>query len=85
GRALVEFTPETGRTHQLRVHAASAMGIAILGDPVYGKGQGPMMLHASQLIVPREGKDPITANAALPSRFIRLGFGQPGSGSIDGL
>ncbi len=37
GRALVEFRPETGRTHQIRVHAASGIGIALLGDPVYGE------------------------------------------------
>lgn len=42
GRALVEFTPETGRTHQIRVHAASGLGIPIVGDPVYGQGaDGP--------------------------------------------
>jgi tRNA pseudouridine32 synthase/23S rRNA pseudouridine746 synthase len=44
-RALVAFMPETGRTHQVRVHAA-ILGGAILGDPVYGSGQGPMQLHA---------------------------------------
>lgn len=34
----VEFTPITGRTHQLRVHAADArgLGIPILGDHLYG-------------------------------------------------
>jgi tRNA pseudouridine32 synthase/23S rRNA pseudouridine746 synthase len=49
GRCLVEFKPETGRTHQLRVHAASGLGIPIAGDPVYGTGRGPMLLHASKL------------------------------------
>jgi len=33
--ALVELHPETGRTHQLRVHLAS-MGHPIVGDPLYG-------------------------------------------------
>jgi tRNA pseudouridine32 synthase/23S rRNA pseudouridine746 synthase len=44
---LVEFRPETGRTHQLRVHA-TCMGSAIMGDPVYGRAAaGPgMRLHA---------------------------------------
>ncbi|MEH1847469.1 MAG: pseudouridine synthase [Nostoc sp.] len=34
----VEFTPLTGRTHQLRVHAADVrgLGVAILGDQLYG-------------------------------------------------
>ena len=48
GRALVEFRPVTGRTHQLRVHSASGIGIPLLGDPVYGDGKGAWrtMLHA---------------------------------------
>jgi len=75
GRALILFAPETGRTHQLRVHAASGLGLPIVGDPVYGSrgGQG-MMLHAWTLKVPREGKPPIAAVAPLPARFAALGF-----------
>lgn len=74
GRALVEFRPETGRTHQLRVHAASGIGIPISGDPVYGDGQGPMLLHASRLYVPRGSKKPIDAEAPLPATFATAGF-----------
>ena len=54
GRTLVELQPLTGRTHQLRVHAREGLGAAIVGDPVYGRGGGAMMLHASRLVVPRE-------------------------------
>ena len=76
GRALVEFRPVTGRTHQLRVHAASGIGIPLLGDPVYGDGKGAWrtMLHAVALEVAREGKTPIAATAPLPAEFAALGF-----------
>ena len=37
GRALVLFRPRTGRTHQIRVHAAHGLGAPIAGDPVYGR------------------------------------------------
>jgi tRNA pseudouridine32 synthase/23S rRNA pseudouridine746 synthase len=75
GRAVVVFSPETGRTHQLRVHAASGIGIPISGDPVYGAGRGPMLLHALSLRLEREGKNPIEAKAPLPPTFVSAGFG----------
>jgi tRNA pseudouridine32 synthase / 23S rRNA pseudouridine746 synthase len=76
---LVEFTPETGRTHQIRVHAASGLGHALLGDPVYGRALpgGRTMLHAAALHVPREGKPPIVASAPMPADFAALGFSVP--------
>ena len=53
GRTRIEFTPVTGRTHQLRVHAAHelGMGIPIVGDRLYGNGYegDQMLLHASYL------------------------------------
>lgn len=75
GRALGRFMPETGRTHQIRVHAASGLGVPILGDPVYGRGAGPTLLHALSLRLEREGKAAIEATAPLPAAFVALGFG----------
>ena len=70
GRTLVGFAPETGRTHQIRVHAASGLGVPIVGDPVYGPVRGgsgePMLLHAAQLTIPRDKKPTIVAGAPLP-------------------
>jgi tRNA pseudouridine32 synthase/23S rRNA pseudouridine746 synthase len=77
GRTLVEFKPETGRTHQLRVHAAEGLGVPIAGDPVYGRGGPTMMLHAAFLSLPRVGKPPAEAEAALPPKFAHLGFVLP--------
>jgi tRNA pseudouridine32 synthase / 23S rRNA pseudouridine746 synthase len=69
GRTLVEFKPLTGRTHQIRVHAREAFGNGIVGDRVYGVPGGPMLLHASRLVVPRDGKKTIDATAPLPEYF----------------
>lgn len=82
GRTLVEFRPETGRTHQIRVHALAGLGHALLGDPVYGDGRGAprTMLHALALTVHREGKPPIEARAPLPADFAALGFSDHASG-----
>lgn len=55
GRSRIAFYPHTGRTHQLRVHAASdsGLGMPIAGDPLYGlRGNGRnarMTLHAQKI------------------------------------
>ena len=48
GHALLELKPITGRTHQLRVHCAHPQGLnnPIVGDRLYGKSGGRLMLHA---------------------------------------
>src|SRR5256885_429430 len=69
GSTLVEFRPVTGRTHQIRVHAREAFGRGIVGDRVYGIPGGPMLLHASRLVVPRQGKPAIDVAAPFPACF----------------
>ena len=51
GRTAVNFFPETGRTHQLRVHAAHQSGLnsPIVGDNLYGKPAERLMLHAAEI------------------------------------
>ena len=69
GSTLVEFRPLTGRTHQIRAHAREAFGRGIAGDRVYGVPGGPMLLHASRLVVPRDRKPSIDVTAPLPDPF----------------
>jgi tRNA pseudouridine32 synthase / 23S rRNA pseudouridine746 synthase len=69
GSTLVEFRPLTGRTHQIRAHAREAFGCGIVGDRVYGIPGGPMLLHASRLVIPRDGKPAIDVTAPLPDYF----------------
>jgi tRNA pseudouridine32 synthase/23S rRNA pseudouridine746 synthase len=69
GATLVLFQPLTGRTHQIRAHAREAFGRGIVGDSVYGMPGGPMLLHASRLVVPRDGKPAIDVTAPLPDTF----------------
>ena len=52
GEMDVRFTPHTGRTHQLRVHAASPLGLGrpIKGDALYGDAsKNRLQLHAESL------------------------------------
>lgn len=53
GQTLIEFTPLTGRTHQLRLHAAHPLGLGapIAGDRLYGSGKegDRLCLHAFRL------------------------------------
>ena len=79
---LVEASPKTGRTHQIRVHAAS-LGHAIVGDDRYGsdeinklfknKGYKRMFLHAETLKFNHPVTDEkMTISAPLPLQLINL-------------
>lgn len=55
GNTLVEFRPLTGRTHQLRLHAASPFGLdhPIVGDELYGAAKADRLhLHAAAICLP---------------------------------
>lgn len=71
---LVECFPETGRTHQLRVHLA-AIGLPVLGDALYGPeppGAGRAMLHAAELALAHPiDRRPMSWSAPDPRDFSR--------------
>jgi tRNA pseudouridine32 synthase/23S rRNA pseudouridine746 synthase len=51
GKYLMDFYPLTGRTHQIRVHAAHPDGLnaPIVGDRLYGTAGERLMLHAAEI------------------------------------
>ncbi|MBY0279555.1 RluA family pseudouridine synthase [Candidatus Binatia bacterium] len=86
--ALLDVAPETGRTHQIRVHLAS-IGHAIVGDRTYGSGRAPstandaaraaieefprQALHAASLTLRHpQGGEEMTFTAALARDMQRL-------------
>ncbi len=74
GRSWIAFRPRTGRTHQLRVHAAT-MGWPIVGDGFYAEGaarEGPLLLHARSLTLPLDSAAPIRAEAPPPPHLARV-------------
>ena len=81
GLSWIEFTPLTGRTHQIRVHAAH-IGLPLLGDAIYGaepSGGARLHLHARAVSVPmRESQPPVFATASPPAHmsatFAALGW-----------
>jgi len=87
---LLAMSPLTGRTHQLRVHAAS-IGTPILGDERYGiehsQAEGfpdKLHLHARALTLPHPAGGTLSLEADLPKHmretFGRLGFDATAAG-----
>jgi len=69
--SLIELKPQTGRTHQLRIHLAH-IGAPILGDPVYNPKSPKadrMYLHASILEITVPSGERLTFTANLPEEF----------------
>lgn len=86
--AWLEMKPHTGRTHQLRVHAAEALGCPILGDGKYGGTAAhldglpnQLHLHARALRLPHPAGGMLEVAAPLPPHmkesFAFLGFEVP--------
>lgn len=74
--AFLELKPETGRTHQLRIHM-TFLGCPITGDRIYGKRRSSLktdrhLLHASQLTLRISEEDqPRSFEASLPDDFLQ--------------
>jgi 23S rRNA pseudouridine955/2504/2580 synthase len=86
--AWLELRPLTGRTHQLRVHCAEALGCPVLGDGKYGGAAAHMEelpnrlhLHARALRLPHPDGGTLEVSAPLPPHmresFKFLGFEVP--------
>ena len=70
GYTLIEALPQTGRTHQIRVHLAF-MGFPVVGDAIYGKkknslGLARQFLHAWKLALTLPNGRPANFTAPLP-------------------
>lgn len=72
--AVVDLYPQTGRTHQLRVHM-SHIGHPIVGDPIYSGKKATKLpihrtaLHAEQIVLVPPGAKEVTVIAPLPDDF----------------
>ena len=77
--SLLEITPHTGRTHQIRVHLAS-IGHAVVGDVLYDQARPAprLMLHASELSITQPTTNqPMTFHAPPPAIFQRINHNLP--------
>jgi 23S rRNA pseudouridine955/2504/2580 synthase len=76
--AWLALLPLTGRTHQLRVHCAEALGTPIVGDHKYGGDRADlpgqeigrqMHLHARTLVLPHPAGGTLAITAPLPEHM----------------
>lgn len=73
GWTLIEALPETGRTHQIRVHAQHA-GIPIVGDPFYSDGQGLFLSSIKRKYKPKRDQPerPLLGRLALHAQSLTV-------------
>lgn len=72
--SLVNLYPNTGRTHQLRIHLSS-IGHAIVGDKIYGSNfkNNKLLLHASSLQFQHpKTKKSLTIETEFPHKFVKF-------------
>ncbi|XOV68269.1 MAG: RluA family pseudouridine synthase [Fluviicola sp.] len=70
GKTRIHFFPITGRTHQLRVHAAhpDGLNLPIIGDDLYGKRDSRLHLHAEEItFIHPKSREPMTVS--IPADF----------------
>lgn len=70
--AWLELKPETGRTHQIRVHCAHA-GCPVIGDRLYGQAEPGQQLHLQShaIVLPlSKTKPPVTVEAPPPAHML---------------
>ncbi len=74
GLSLLELSPKTGRTHQIRLHCAFALGCPVVGDPFYAPAsEHSMQLHAQKISIPYYPNKPaIMAEAPIPAHMTAL-------------
>lgn len=70
--SMLQMKPQTGRTHQLRVHLAQ-QGHPIVGDVIYGGEPAErLFLHAESLEITLPNRERLTFTAKLPKEFNAL-------------
>lgn len=70
--SMLELTPKTGRTHQLRVHLAH-IGVPIVGDSLYlGPESDRLYLHAAKLEINIPGNENKVFEAKIPQSFDKI-------------
>jgi 23S rRNA-/tRNA-specific pseudouridylate synthase len=83
GASLLAVAPQTGRTHQIRIHASGA-GAPLVGDRAYGGptritlGTGRVLepgriaLHAARVVVPGADGQPLVISSPVPAELLSL-------------